>query len=312
MSLRQELLLVWAALVVVQVLTLTGAVGLLARMNPAIETMMHDNERSIAAVETMLAELGRSHTDAGALARFETALADARGNVTEDEEPEQLDRIAVGYAAAFTGDPTARERVTVALQELAAINRRAMEAAAGRVSGLGRTGAWTAAVLGLLSIGTAIGMGRRLERRVIEPIETTAAAVKAIEDGDRHRRCPVHGPSEVMTLGRGIEALRQRPTHAVAHHDARHDERKLLLALLDAEPGMAWLVDERGAVLHANVAATTALLGDPGLGERVREPQGELPPGFSRQALGEGVVLVRGPAATTVPEPAQDVDAELV
>lgn len=259
MTLRQELLLAWAALVVVQVLTLIGAVGLLARMAPAVGTIIEDNERSIEAAETMLAELGRSATDSGALARFEVALADARGNVTEDEEPAQLDRIEAGYAAAFTGDPTARERVTVALQELAGVNRRAMEASAARASGLGRTGAWTAAVLGLLSIGAAIGMGRRLERRVIEPIEATAAAVKAIEDGDHHRRCPVHGPSEIMTLGRGIEALRQRPTHAVAHQDVRHDERRLLLALLDAEPGLAFLVDDRGAVLHANVAATTAM-----------------------------------------------------
>lgn len=295
MSLRHELLLVWTALVVVQVLTLIGAVGLLARMTPAVGTIMEDNERSIATVETMLAELGRSHTDSGALPRFEAALADARSNVTEAEEPAQLDRIDASYQVAFTGDPTARERVTVALQELAGINRRAMEASAARASGLGRTGAWTAAVLGLLSIGAAVGMGRRIERRVIEPIEATAAAVKAIEDGDRHRHCPVHGPSELMALGRGVEALRQRPTHAVAHHDARHDERRLLLALLDAEPGLAFLVDERGAVLHANVAATTALLGDAGLGQLVMDPQGELPEGFSRQPLGEGAMVVRGP-----------------
>lgn len=297
MTLRHELLLAWTALVLVQVLTLIGAVGLLARMTPAIGTIMEDNERSIAAVETMLAELGRSHADPGARPRFEQALATARGNVTEAEEPEQLDRIDTAYPAAFTDDPTARERVTVALLELAAINRRAMETSTERASGVGRTGAWTAAVLGLLSIGAAIGMGRRLERRVIEPIEATAAAVKAIEDGDHHRRCPVHGPSEIMTLGRGIEALRQRPTHAVAHHDARHDERKLLLALLDAEPGMAFLVDERGAVLHANVAATTAMLGDAGLGPLVRDPEAELPPGFSRQPLGEGAMVVRGPSA---------------
>lgn len=320
MTLRHELLLAWAALVVVQVLTLIGAVGLLARMTPAIGSVMEDNERSIAAVETMLAELGRSHADPGARPRFEEALADARGNVTEAEEPAQLDRIDAEYHAAFTGDPTARERVTVALQDLAGINRRAMEASVERVSGVGRTGAWTAAVLGLLSIGAAIGMRRRLERRVIEPIEATAAAVKAIEDGDRHRRCPVHGPSEIMTLGRGVEALRQRPTHAVAAQDARHDERRLLLALLDAEPGMAMLVDERGAVLHANVAATTALLGDAGLGAVVRDPQGALPEGFSRQVLGEGAMVVRGPRPATPPavavaateEPTSAMEAELV
>jgi hypothetical protein len=294
-SLRQELLLAWAALVVVQVLTLAGAVGLLARMTPAIGRIMEDNERSIAAVETMLAELGRSRTDSGALPRFEQALEDARTNVTEAEEPEQIDRIDAGYQAAFAGDPTEQERVTVALRELAGINRRVMEASASRASGVGRTGAWAAAVLGLLSLMAAIGMARRLERRVIEPTEAAAAAVEAIERGDGHRRCPVHGPSEIAALGRGIEALRQRPTHAAAHHDARHDERRLLLALLDLEPSVAFLVDERGTVLHANMAGTTALLEDPALGDRVRDADAALPAGFSRQLLGEGAMVVRGP-----------------
>jgi PAS domain-containing protein len=294
-SLRHELLLAWAALVAVQVLTLIGAVGLLARMTPAVDRIMEDNERSIAAVESMLADLGQSQQDPGALPRFEAALADARANVTEDDEPAQLDRIDAGYQAAFTGDPTARERVTVALLELAAINRRAMEAAIERASAVGRTGAWAAAVLGLLSLVAAIGMARRLERRVIAPVEATAAAVKAIEDGDRHRHCPVHGPTELVTLGRGIEALRQRPTHVAAHHDARHDERWLLLALLDAEPGVVFLLDARGAVVHANVAGTAALLGDPALGQAARDPEAELPEGFTRQALGEGAMVVRGP-----------------
>jgi nitrogen fixation/metabolism regulation signal transduction histidine kinase len=296
-TLRQELQLAWAALVVVQVLTLIAAVGLLARMTPAVEHIMLDNERSIAAVEGMLVELAQSHEDPGAQARFEEALAIARDNVTEDEEPTQLDRIDAGYRAAFTGDPTARERVMVALRELAAINRRAMQTATDRASTVGRTGAWAAAVLGLLSLGAAIGMSRRLERRVIGPIEAIAAAVKAIEDGDRHRRCPVHGPSEIMTLGRGIEALRERPLHAAAQRDERHGERQLLLSLLDAEPGVAILLDEHGAVLHANVAGTNALLGDPELGLAVRAPRGSLPPGFSRHPLGsDGAMVVRGPA----------------
>lgn len=308
MSLRHELLLAWAALVVAQVLTLAGAVGLLARMTPAIGTIMEDNERSIAAVEIMLAELGRSHADPGAQARFEEALAVARGNVTEDAEPEQLDRLDASYPAAFTGDPTARERVTVALQALASINREAMEASAERASAVGRTGAWAAAVLGLLSLLAAVGMKRRLERRVIEPIEATAAAVESILEGDRHRRCPVHGPREIAAVGRGVEALRERPTHAVAHRDERHDERRLLLALLDLEPGVAFLVDDRGAILHANLAGTNALLVDPGLGTVMREPEGPLPPGFSRQALGDGAMVVRGPAVATATAPEAEDD----
>jgi nitrogen fixation/metabolism regulation signal transduction histidine kinase len=311
MSLRHELLLAWAALVVVQVLTLAGAVGLLARMTPAIGGIIENNERSIEHVETMLVELGQSQADPGAQARFEQALAEARANVTEPDEPEPLDRIDASYHAAFTGDPTARERVTVALQSLAAINRQAMEASAARASAVGRTGAWAAAVLGLLSLVAAIGMARRLERRVIEPTEATAAAIEAIEGGDVHRRCPVHGPSEIATLGRGIEALRQRPTHAAAQPDTRHDERRLLLALLDREPGVAFLVDERGALLHANMAGTTALLDDAALGACLRDPQVSLPAGFSREPLGEAVSLVRGPrpagAQTTLePEIAMD------
>jgi nitrogen fixation/metabolism regulation signal transduction histidine kinase len=308
-SLRHELLLAWAALVVAQVLTLAAAVGLLARMTPAIGTIMEDNERSIAAVEIMLAELGRSQTDAGAQARFEEALAIARGNVTEDAEPLQLDRIEASYATAFTGDPTARERLIVALQALSAINREAMEASADRASGVGRTGAWAAAVLGLLSLLAAVGMKRRIERRVIAPIEHTAAAVESILEGDRHRRCPVHGPQEIAAVGRGVEALRERPTHAAAVRDERHDERRLLLALLDAEPGVAFLVDDRGVILHANLAGTNALLAEPPLGDVVRAPAGALPPGFSRQSLTEGAMLVRGPAgalqaAAGEPEPA--------
>jgi uncharacterized membrane protein len=98
-SLRQEILLAWAALVLAQVLTLAGAVGLLARMTPAVGRIMEDNERSIAAVESMLAELGSSGVDPGARLRFEEALADARANVTEEAEPAELDRIETRYVA---------------------------------------------------------------------------------------------------------------------------------------------------------------------------------------------------------------------
>lgn len=300
MKLRHELSLAWTLLVVVQVLTLFGAVGLLGRMAPAVTEILADNEYTIEAVETMLVELGSSAPEARA--RFEQALAAANENVTEDDEPEQLEHIARRHAAAFDGDPVAREEVTTALLALSRINRRAMGRAASRASDLGRTGAWAAAVLGLLSLAAAIAVARRLERRVVEPTETLEAALAAIQGGDRYRRCPRRGPDELVALGRGIEALRRPPESSSEEEaDPPPDPRRLLLAVLDTFPEAAIVVDAEGSVRHANQAGTHALLEDPALSDRLRA-EAE-PERWARVSLGDDGTLLRATGPSPMRRP---------
>lgn len=301
MRLRHELEVAWAVLVVVQVLTLAGAVGLLARMTPAIGEILSDNEFSIQAVETMLIEVGASDQPGEGRARFEQALADAQANVTEPEERGPLESIEARYPAAFAGDLAARQQVTQSLRTLSQINRGAMDEAASRASGIGRTGAWAAVILGLSSLGLAFGLARRVERRVVAPTEAIASAVEAIGKGDAYRRCPVTGPSELAELAAAIERWRPqlagRPVDAKAEdedaeRDARDRERRILLAMLDDLPGAAYVLDDSGDVLHANVRGTAAMLSDPA----IIAPFGRQPEdtdGWSRRTLGEGIHLVQ-------------------
>src|SRR5690606_10406021 len=86
MRIRDEVRLGVGALLAIQVLTMIAAVALLARMTPAIDQILENNEKSIRAVERMLLVLAEPPPGPGQpdlrRAHFERALAEAQGNIT--------------------------------------------------------------------------------------------------------------------------------------------------------------------------------------------------------------------------------------
>jgi hypothetical protein len=62
MNLRREVVAAFAAMIVILLLTSFGAVGLFARMSPAIERIIQENGYSLEAGERMLASLALTHT----------------------------------------------------------------------------------------------------------------------------------------------------------------------------------------------------------------------------------------------------------
>jgi hypothetical protein len=90
MNLRRELFVAIGALVVLNLVLSFGAIGLFARMGPAIERILQENVSTIVAAEKILGELARlDHArplDEAQRKRIAGALADAEHNITEEEE----------------------------------------------------------------------------------------------------------------------------------------------------------------------------------------------------------------------------------
>jgi len=145
MHLTTEARLGVGLLIALQVLLCFVSIGLLARMGPAVDEVLRENDDSTVAVEQMLSALAHPQPDGAA---FRAALARARANVTDPAEAPLLDEIEARAGGALAGDGAAREAVIRRLAELSAVNRGLMEGAAGRARVRGRAGAWVAVAAG--------------------------------------------------------------------------------------------------------------------------------------------------------------------
>lgn len=196
MSIRRAVLLGAWVLVAVNLVLAFGAIALLTRMAPAIATIIEQNDRSLEAGEEMLGVLAtpRDGEEAEARrARFLQAFQRAEHNITEAEERPILARVLDGAEAALAGDEVARRAEILAIQQLAAINRGAMRTADLDAQRLCMAGAWGVALLAVLSFAAALLFIRMVSRRVLAPIEEMQDTLRAVEQGDLHRRCTSSG-----------------------------------------------------------------------------------------------------------------------
>lgn len=209
MRVRSEILVGVGALLAVQVATTLAAIGLLARMSPAVERILEENVATLTAVEDMLAALAvEDGATVATRSPFAEALARARANVTEPEEVPLLAEIDGLAPAAVAGDPVAVREVVARLEELSDVNRRSMARMDARARQLGMAGAWAAVGLGTIGFVMSVGVSRRLARRIEEPLAEVDAALAAAGHGDIHRRCIVReGPSELVRIAREVNEL---------------------------------------------------------------------------------------------------------
>lgn len=253
---RDEIRVSMGLLLVVQLATSFGAIGLLTRMGPAIGQILQENMVSIQATEAMLAALASEEgTVTERRVAFQQALTQAERNITIESERPVLKKIQEHSGAAFDGDAGARATLIIDLRELSHVNQASMEEADQRARRLGTAGAWAAILLGLTGFMLSLIIFRRMQDRLLSPVQDIHDVLVAFDGGDTLRRTSIHrAPSEITVIGQHLNAMLD--THGDCQvapwTEIASQDRALLLALLDARAGAALLFDAAGALHAAN------------------------------------------------------------
>lgn len=266
MRARQEISMSIGMLLVVQAALGFGAVGLLTRMSPAIGVILRENDASLAAVEGMLSILTTASPDEAARARFRERLAFAEANVTEQGERELLATVRQRQGAALAGDTQARAELVRSLDALAGINRASMARAGDAARRLGAAGAWAAVLLALLGVATGLLVIRRLQRRLLLPLDELHATLGSFREGDSMRRCRFgDAPQELLEVRNVVNDLLDREQVDPCDDERTRDatERAALLRLLDERATPTLVLAEDGSVIAGNVGALAVLDDDP-------------------------------------------------
>lgn len=266
MRARQEISMSIGVLLVVQATLGFGAVGLLTRMSPAIGVILRENDASLAAVEGMLSVLSEASPSEDDQTRFRERLTFAEANVTEVGERELLTTVRELQDRALRGESEARQELVRSLVALANINRASMTSAGDAARRLGTAGAWAAVLLALLGVGTGLMVIRRLQRRLLLPLDELHATLGSFGEGDAMRRCRFgDAPQELLDVRNAVNNLLDRElVEPCAERRFREAaERVALLRLLDEHSAPMLLLSESGAVIAGNVLAMAALDEDP-------------------------------------------------
>lgn len=271
MRIQQRVTLAFVILIGLQLLTAGAAVGLLMRMEPAIEAILSENEDAIGAVGDLLETLAEAEGGPvlpGDRPRATAALQVLERRVSGPGERATVERLRRELPAALDGDRAARVRVLAALERLGDANLSAMKQEDTVARRLGLVGAWTAAALGIASIGVGAVIRRRIAAELEDPLAELDGALAAAAAGDAHRRVAVapEVAPEVARVGAAVNDLLDRrvaegTTRALAL--AAADRAALLYLADEVGTGLA-VVDAAGAVVAANTWAADLLAGEHG------------------------------------------------
>jgi nitrogen fixation/metabolism regulation signal transduction histidine kinase len=276
MRILTEVRLGLGALLVLQLLTTLGAVGLLQRTGPAVARILDENVASIRAVEDMAMALvlADSQDEDLTLASFREGLARARSNITEEDERGHIAVLERQGAAAVAGDITQVRPVSAALSGLSEVNHASMRAADERARRLAYGGAWAIIGSGSLSLLIGVLLARRLQLRLAAPLAEIVEALEARRGGNPHRRAAVReAPAELVQVAREVNLLldgRRALQDASPAPDVGPALHRLLLSLLDDAPSPVVVLGADGTVLAQNQHAFALLAGVAGE-ERLRE-----------------------------------------
>jgi len=207
-------------LVGLNLLMALASIGIFMRMAPAITIIIERNERSLQACEDMLASLALSSkaNREGQIEIFKEALARAKNNVTESEEPDILQAVDATFQKAFTGESGARAATVAGIVNLGRINREAMIRADSSARQLGYAGAWGVVFMAILVFIVGLIFIRSLSRRLVLPFKEIHAVMAARRNGESMRRCTgMDLPQDIRAIFNDInEILDQCQFPAVA------------------------------------------------------------------------------------------------
>lgn len=291
MRLSQRISLAVGSLVALQLLASGAAIGLLARMGPAIEGILEGNEITLRAVTEMLDVLAEA--EGGPVLpvdryRYQAALAAVDQAVVESDEQPTVERLRADSPAALEGDRAARVRVLAALERLGDRNLRSMHQEDLLARQLGVAGAWSVVALGVASVGFGVFVRRRIAQEIEDPIEEMDATLAEIRGGDPHRRVPIRPDlaAEITRVGQGVNDLldRRQPEGTQRALKIGTTDRTILLHLLDKEPVPVVVVDARGELVISNEAANELFVSDSGARQKAalqNVPTGGRPEGWA-------------------------------
>ncbi|HLT30269.1 MAG TPA: hypothetical protein VK013_09495 [Myxococcaceae bacterium] len=211
MELRRELLLTIGALIALNLLLAFGAIGVLVRMNPAIDSIFRENVASIVAAEQLLgalAEAGDAPLPAHAAQGVRDALTAAQHNITEGEEIQALTSLSRVLPGAIDGAPGARREAVREARRVIRVNREAMVAVSAEARRLGAAGAWASAFVGFFSFVLSLALVIRMQRRFVQPLAELHGVLESARSGDHHRRCgATDAPREVLQVSAAVNRL---------------------------------------------------------------------------------------------------------
>ncbi|MEZ4370887.1 MAG: hypothetical protein R3B07_08675 [Polyangiaceae bacterium] len=279
MQLTRATRVAFTALLIVNLASAAAAIGLLGRMRPAIERIIERNIYSLEAVEGMLVVLsspdGATNTNQAAL---DDALIRAERNITGDAERPLIAQLRTRLPQALKGDVAARRESLKALQELADVNRKDIEAADQNAKRLGTAGAWAVSFLALVGLGSGLIGLRRFDRRVLAPLEELHSVLTDHSGGQRLRRCGAIGQASkelhetMLSLNQLLDSRADESLRRIAIGQKAGDgEHQSLLAVLDLIPEPTWLVDDQGSILAANRPALDRIAAEPELARAVKQ-----------------------------------------
>jgi hypothetical protein len=210
MRLRKGMLIGAWILVALNLGLAFAAIGLLARMTPAIATILAESDYSLEACDSMLAGLAIRSGEPGdpGSARFLAGLERAEANITEPEEGPIIDRLRQLSGRVLAGDPESVAPAVETIMELAGVNRRAMVDADERAQRLGTAGAWGVALMAILSFAAGLAFIRFMSDRVLSPLEELRGVLAPGGPADPYRRCTsATAPSDLRAIFSGVNQL---------------------------------------------------------------------------------------------------------
>ena len=245
-------------------------------MRPAIERIIDQNVYSLVAVEEMLSVLsevddvelgGASHE------RFRVAYDRAAANITVDRERPILEAIDQLSSSGLPGDPEPRRALVAELQRLGEVNRADIVEANASAQRLGTAGAWALVFLAALTLASAVAALRRMDRRVLQPVEELHDVLLALRKGESRRRCrPGTGASDELAqamaaLNRVLDDRREALAAATAAEHAvltggDEADRATMLQLLDEDEQPLVVIDAAGDVVATNGPGLDRLAAD--------------------------------------------------
>ena len=291
MRMNQRISVAVGSLVGLQLLASGAAIGLLARMGPAIEAILEGNEAALHAVTEMLDVLAES--EGGAVLpvdrrRYAAALEAVDQVVAEADERPTVERLRADSPGALEGDRAARVRVLAALERLGGRNLRSMRQEELLARQLGVAGAWSVVALGVASVGFGVFVRRRIAQEIEDPVEEMDATLAEIRGGDPHRRVAVRPglAAEITRVGQGVNDLLDRRQAEGTQRALKigTTDRAILLHLLDKEPVPVVVVDARGELVISNEAGNDLFVSESGARQKAalqNVPTGGRPDGWT-------------------------------
>jgi hypothetical protein len=251
-------------------------IGLFARMAPAVEAILEDNVESQGAAFDILEALAIRRD--GGLDLFEdgqlrAALARARGNITVPGEEAIVTALEEAAAAAFRGEEAGFRALSEGARQLWQLNMAAMREADDSASRLGSAGAWSAVFGGVAVILVALLSWRRLQSRVVMPVEELGRVLKGARADQPHLRCQTGGgTADVDTIRTHLNEILDRTS---ALQTDRQEGGKVLIraalvTTLRKLPQPAVVVHADGRILAGNARGLRFFVHGPGLGVRDR------------------------------------------